>query len=78
MFSVPVFNWDQENPIGPHFKTYWYFTAPVTTILVVGFSLWFLKMRYDDDRGEKERRKVKLVEDPERAGGGSSKISLIS
>jgi len=55
LFSVPVFNWDQENPIGPHFKTYWYFTAPITTVLVVGFSAWFLKMRYDDNLEEKRR-----------------------
>ena len=55
MFSVLVFNWDEENPIGPHFRTYWYFTAPITTILVVGFSAWFLKMWYDDKLEEKIR-----------------------
>ncbi|KAE9379592.1 hypothetical protein N431DRAFT_325981 [Stipitochalara longipes BDJ] len=56
LFSVPVFNWDQENPIGPHFKTYWYFTAPITTVLVVGLSAWLLKMRYDDRLQEKRRK----------------------
>ncbi|CZR68850.1 uncharacterized protein PAC_18750 [Phialocephala subalpina] len=55
IFSMQVFNWDQENPIGPHFKTYWYFTAPITTVLVVGFSAWFLKMRYEDNLEEKRR-----------------------
>ncbi|KAN0095108.1 hypothetical protein V8E51_015819 [Hyaloscypha variabilis] len=62
LFSVPVFNWDQENPIGPHFKTYWYFTAPITTVLVVGFSAWFLKMWYDDNLEEKRRIYIKKKE----------------
>ena len=62
VFSVPVFNWDQENPIGPHFKTYWYFTAPITTVLVVGLSAWLLKMHYDD-RLEEKRRKQREVEE---------------
>ncbi|KAH8761333.1 hypothetical protein F5882DRAFT_416246 [Hyaloscypha sp. PMI_1271] len=72
LFSVPVFNWDQENPIGPHFKTYWYFTAPITTVLVVGFSTWFLKMRYDDNL---EKRRIHITKEEE-AGYNSHFLSL--
>ena len=35
---------------------YWYFTAPITTVLVVGFSVWFAKMWWDDRRAEREVR----------------------
>lgn len=66
VFSVPVFNWQQDNPIGKHFRTYWYFTAPITTILVVGFSIWFLKMWHDDKEEEKQRAEEELREDVER------------
>ena len=61
-----MFNWQQDNPIGKHFRTYWYFTAPITTILVVGFSIWFLKMWHDDKEKEKRRAKGELREDVER------------
>jgi len=66
LFSVPIFNWDQENPIGPHFKTYWYFTTPITTVLVVGFSAWFLKMWYDDNLEEK--RRIHIITKEKEAG----------
>jgi len=49
--------------------TYWYFTAPITTILVVGFSAWFVKMWYDDKQAKKIREKEESQEDPERVGG---------
>lgn len=56
--------------------TYWYFTVPITTILVVGFSAWFVKMWYDDKQEEKRRANVKSRLDPERgvrvSEGGAS------
>lgn len=56
VFSVPVFTWNEPSPFGRHFMIYWYFTVPITTVLVVGFSVWFAKMWWDDRRAEREVR----------------------
>ena len=59
--------------------TYWYFTAPITTVLVCGFSIWFLKMWYDDMQAEKRRVKRDSQEDSEGTGNPrTAKVSLES
>jgi hypothetical protein len=54
--------------MGPHFMTYWYFTVPLTATLVIGFSIWFLKMWYDDRQEEKRQAKEQLQDNLERSG----------
>jgi hypothetical protein len=66
---MPIFKWDAEDPRGPHFMTYWYFTVPITATLVIGFSVWFVKMWYDDKQKEKSQAKGESQEDLERIGG---------
>jgi hypothetical protein len=76
---VPVFNWNEEDPRGPHFMTYWYFTAPITATLVIGFSAWFVKMWFDDKREAKRQAKEVLKMDPEKGlGVRKSETSLES
>lgn len=56
--------------------TYWYFTAPVTTVLVLGFTLWFAKMWYDDRR--KERAEKVEGKDPEvRSSSETSSLGFV-
>jgi hypothetical protein len=48
---------------------YWYFTGPITTTLVVGFSAWFAKTWWDDRmRERRERREGDAEDDPENGG----------
>lgn len=44
---MPIFNWSEADPRGPHFMTYWYLKVTITATLVVEFSVWFVKMWYD-------------------------------
>jgi hypothetical protein len=60
LFTVPVFHWDDEDPIQPHLITYWIFTVPITTTFVVGFSIWFAGIWRQERREEKERARKRL------------------
>ena len=55
---------------------YWYFTIPITTILVVGFSVWFGKMYLDDK--QKDAAKAKSKKDPEQSVDSSSEESSLN
>lgn len=78
VFSVPVFTWSEPSPFGPHFMMYWYFTVPITTVLVVGFSVWFTKMWWDDRRAEREVRRGGDGDAGGQLGKGEGKESLES
>jgi hypothetical protein len=60
LFTVPVFHWDDEDPIQPRLITYWIFTVPITTTFVVGFSIWFAGIWRQERREEKERARKRL------------------
>ena len=76
IFAVPIFNWDQDQIVGRHFMIYWYFTIPITTVLVVGFSVWFGKMYLDDK--QKESAKAKSKKDPEQSVDSRSEESSLN
>jgi hypothetical protein len=56
---------------------YWYFTIPITTVLVVGFSVWFGKM-YLDDKQKDAAAKVKSKKDPEQSVNSRSEESSLN
>jgi hypothetical protein len=66
LFTMPMFKWEDEYPVQPHFATYWIFTVPITAAFVIAFSLWFMAILLNDKKEDRERAKKKQEREKKR------------